>query len=84
MPLYEYRCDACGEEFEAFSTLAARQTAPCPTCGQRGRKLISPVGIVFQGSGFHVTDYPNADRTSGQTREKADVAVPEKKTPAAG
>ena len=57
MPLYEYRCDACQKDFEAFREAKARRKAPCPTCGRPGRKLVRAVEIIFKGSGFHVTDY---------------------------
>ncbi|MDY7076269.1 MAG: zinc ribbon domain-containing protein [Chloroflexota bacterium] len=47
MPVYEYRCDECGEKFELFVRSTTRKTAPtCPKCGShKARKDISLFGI---------------------------------------
>ena len=47
MPIYEYRCEACGEGFEVFVRSPARQANPtCPKCGsQKVRKAISLFGL---------------------------------------
>jgi putative FmdB family regulatory protein len=60
MPIYEYRCRRCGHQFEAFRTPKEREGVRCTKCGAPVRRLLSPVGVIFKGSGFHVTDYgPN-------------------------
>lgn len=41
MPLYDYQCGHCGESFEEFRSLAERETAPCPRCGERATQAIS-------------------------------------------
>ncbi len=56
MPIYEYACTACGERTEAKQGFADLPLEDCPRCGGRLRKLYSPVGIVFKGSGFYSTD----------------------------
>ena len=58
MPTYEYRCPR-GHAFEKFSPrMTSRQSATCPKCGKRARRLISGgAGLVFKGSGFYITDY---------------------------
>ncbi|MGH2702699.1 MAG: FmdB family zinc ribbon protein [Actinomycetota bacterium] len=56
MPIYEYACTACGERTEAKQSFDDPPLEECPKCGGRLRKLYSPVGIVFKGSGFYATD----------------------------
>ena len=56
MPIYEYACTACGERTEAKQTFDEPPLEECPHCGGKLRKLYSPVGIVFKGSGFYSTD----------------------------
>lgn len=56
MPIYEYACTACGERTEAKQSFDDPPLETCPACGGKLRKLYSPVGIVFKGSGFYATD----------------------------
>ena len=56
MPIYEYACTACGERTEAKQSFTDPPLEECPVCGGKLRKLYSPVGIVFKGSGFYATD----------------------------
>jgi putative FmdB family regulatory protein len=56
MPVYEYACTACGERTEAKQGFDDPPLEVCPKCGGKLRKLYSPVGIVFKGSGFYATD----------------------------
>ncbi|MFQ6101185.1 MAG: zinc ribbon domain-containing protein [Anaerolineae bacterium] len=51
MPIYEYRCDECGERFELFVRSSAQRTAPtCPRCGSlRVQKAISLFGVGGAG-----------------------------------
>ncbi len=59
MPTYEYRCDACGHEFEKFQSIKAGPIRKCPECGKlKVKRLISAgAGFIFKGSGFYITDY---------------------------
>ena len=59
MPTYEYKCDACGNEFEKFQTMSSDPIKKCPKCGKnKVRRLISAgAGLIFKGSGFYITDY---------------------------
>jgi putative FmdB family regulatory protein len=56
MPTYEYACTSCGERTEARQGFDDPPLKECPICGGKLRKLYSPVGIVFKGSGFYSTD----------------------------
>lgn len=59
MPTYDYLCDACGHEFEAFESITADPRKDCPECKQpKLRRKIGPgAAILFKGSGFYQTDY---------------------------
>lgn len=41
-PLYEYHCQACGEDFDKLQLIEGRDLVSCPTCGARADRLISP------------------------------------------
>ena len=56
MPTYQYTCTACGEPVEALQKFTDEPLTLCAACGGRLRKVFSPVGIVFKGSGFYRTD----------------------------
>lgn len=63
MPLYEYECMRCGVRFERMQRFTDDPVRVCPECGGEVQRLIQPVGIIFKGSGFYVTD----NRTSSST-----------------
>ncbi len=56
MPIYDFRCSSCGHKFEYFTFKLNGQQVNCECCGSVANRLISPVGIIFKGSGFYVTD----------------------------
>jgi putative FmdB family regulatory protein len=56
MPTYEYACTECGARTEVVQSIADPPLTTCTVCGGRLRKVFSPVGIVFKGSGFYRTD----------------------------
>jgi putative FmdB family regulatory protein len=66
MPLYEYQCEDCGVRFEYRQSINDEALEICPECGGAVHRLIQPVGIIFKGSGFYVTD----------NRGKSSTAVP--------
>lgn len=57
MPLYDYKCTKCGHIFEVQQKISEEPLKYCPACKGPIKRLISPAGIIFKGSGFHVTDY---------------------------
>jgi putative FmdB family regulatory protein len=59
MPTYEYKCEACGNEFEKFQSITAPAIRKCPVCGKnRVKRLIGTgAGLIFKGGGFYETDY---------------------------
>jgi putative FmdB family regulatory protein len=56
MPTYEYACTECGDRTEVIQSIADAPLTTCTVCGGTLRKVFSPVGIVFKGSGFYRTD----------------------------
>jgi putative FmdB family regulatory protein len=57
MPIYTYRCEECGVQFERTQKFSDAALTRCPECGKKSlRKVYTPVGIVFKGSGFYSTD----------------------------
>jgi putative FmdB family regulatory protein len=88
MPIYEYRCAACGHELEALQKLADSPLKECPSCGQsRLSKLVSAAGFRLKGSGWYATDFKNRSKTadksngesakgeSGKSESKGEPAV---------
>lgn len=58
MPTYDYECDACGHQFEAFQSMRDNALTVCPECNETAlRRLITGgTGVIFKGSGFYVND----------------------------
>lgn len=70
MPTYQYTCTECGEPVEAVQKFTDAPLTVCTACGGRLRKVFSPVGIVFKGSGFYRTDSRNGAAAAPATKEK--------------
>lgn len=64
MPYYQYRCKDCENEFETRQRMSDDPLTVCPVCNGRIRRVVSPVGVVFKGSGFYVTDARNGKSAS--------------------
>ena len=72
MPIYEYACTACGERTEARQSFDDPPLEECGRCGGHLRKLYSPVGVVFKGSGFYSTDAKSAKSGTKETASASD------------
>ena len=76
MPLYAYRCDNCGVEFERTQKFTDKPIKRCPECNKSAaRRVIQPSGIVFKGSGWYKTDSRSASSatvTSDSASKKKD------------
>jgi putative FmdB family regulatory protein len=57
MPLYEYKCQSCGEVFEVIQKFSDQPVAVHEKCGGPVEKLISTSALQFKGSGWYVNDY---------------------------
>ncbi len=56
MPIYLYQCDTCGVRFERRQHISESPLEDCPECDGHVRRIIQPVGVIFKGSGFYITD----------------------------
>jgi putative FmdB family regulatory protein len=79
MPIYEYRCDACGHQEEHLQKISERPLATCPACGKRSyKKQLSAAGFQLKGSGWYATDFkttgkkPAEKKTETKTETKSD------------
>ncbi|MDP7035698.1 MAG: zinc ribbon domain-containing protein [Planctomycetota bacterium] len=62
MPTYDYRCNECSHEFEAFQRISEEPLQTCPECEGNVKRLIGAgAGLIFKGSGFYITDYRKAE-----------------------
>jgi putative FmdB family regulatory protein len=59
VPTYQYACTECGDRSEVVQRFSDDPLTVCTACGGKLRKIFSPVGIVFKGSGFYRTDSRN-------------------------
>lgn len=74
MPIYEYKCQNCGERYERLQKFSDPPCKKCPHCGGPLRKLISSPAIQFKGNGFYITDYAKKNSPSEEKKSKADQA----------
>jgi putative FmdB family regulatory protein len=85
MPTYDYICDDCHHEFEAYESIKADSQTICPTCHEPRlrRKIGAGAAILFKGSGFYQTDYRSdsykkgaeADKTASEPAKPADSSA---------
>jgi putative FmdB family regulatory protein len=73
MPTYDYICDACQHEFEAFESIKADSQTICPVCREPKlrRKIGAGAAILFKGSGFYQTDYRSDSYKKGAEADKS-------------
>ena len=61
MPIYEYRCSACGFQKEFLQRLNDVPPTECPQCGKRSlKKLVTAAGFHLKGTGWYATDFKNS------------------------
>lgn len=72
MPIYEYRCDACGHELEKIQKMADPALTECPQCGKSTlKKLVSASGFKLKGTGWYATDFKDNDKAKKKKAAKA-------------
>jgi len=77
MPIYEYKCQDCGEITEILQKFSDKPLSQCPSCGGKVAKIISNCTFQLKGSGWYVTDYKNKER--GRDKESESKKDEEKK-----
>ena len=93
MPIYLYECDSCGLRFERLQRMSDDPLTDCPECEGQVHRVIQPVGIIFKGSGFYITDNrggssptltpPKEEKTKEKSAAKEDSSGGESKAEAA-
>jgi putative FmdB family regulatory protein len=87
MPTYQYACTSCGEDLEVVQKFTDDPLTVCPKCSGALRKVFTPVGVVFKGSGFYKTDSRTTSGSSAkpaETKTGEDTSTPAKSTHSAG
>jgi len=72
MPIYQYECSQCHYSFERMQSFRSDPVRECPECNGLVRRVISPVGVIFKGPGFYITDnrsVSSGSKTSSKTKE---------------
>jgi len=63
MPIYEYRCEACGHELEALQKMSDAPLTECPECGRPAlKKLVSAAAFRLKGGGWYETDFKSGKK----------------------
>lgn len=83
MPTYQYACTApsCASRFELVQSFTDPNASECPICAGPVRKVFSPVGVVFKGSGFYRNDSRKA--AGKHADSESTKSEPSTSTPAA-
>jgi putative FmdB family regulatory protein len=83
MPIYTYRCENCGVQFERQQHFDEQPLTWCPECNKKAlRKVYLPVGIVFKGSGFYSTDHRSPSGAGRANSSKSETSEKKSETPA--
>ena len=63
MPIYEYRCEKCGHEFETIQKVSEEPLRTCPQCAEDAlRKKVSAAGFRLKGGGWYETDFKSGSK----------------------
>jgi putative FmdB family regulatory protein len=77
MPIYAYRCDACGHAVDLLRKVSDPPLSVCPACGADAfRKQVTAAGFQLKGSGWYVTDFrggPQASKSDGKAEAKPEA-----------
>lgn len=85
MPIYEYRCTACGHDLEKLQRLGDAPLTDCPACGKaKLRRLVSAAGFRLKGSGWYETDFKKDGKKNLHDSHSVDKAPATKKEESAG
>ncbi|XZG69838.1 FmdB family zinc ribbon protein [Chitinibacteraceae bacterium HSL-7] len=68
MPIYAYRCAACGHGDEHMQKMSDAPLSACPSCGaERYEKQVSAAGFQLKGSGWYQTDFRSGSQSAGHS-----------------
>jgi putative FmdB family regulatory protein len=84
MPVYTYRCDSCGVQFEKHQSFNDQPLKTCPECRKKSvKRVITSTKIIFKGSGFYATDHKSpsgSESREGKSEKKAESKPAETKS----
>ena len=79
MPVYTYRCESCGIQFEKQQSFSDAPLKTCPECRKKAlKKVITPTKVIFKGSGFYATDHKSPSGDVPKKTESKKESKPEK------
>lgn len=85
MPTYVYKCDSCEAQFEQFQSFKDEPLKTCPACEGAVRRVLQPVGIVFKGGGWYITDSrKSSSATTNGEEKKTETTETKTETPGTG
>jgi len=70
MPIYEYKCNKCGKQFEAFQGISDPELKSCKFCKGKVQKLMSLSSFSLKGTGWYATDYKGKKPSATANKEK--------------
>lgn len=73
MPIYVYRCQVCGTEFERMQSFSDPTIPPCPEGHQDVVRVLKPPAIHFKGSGWYITDSRKENRRNGASEKEKET-----------
>lgn len=80
MPIYEYRCQGCGSEWEEVQKITESPVEVCPECGEpQAHRLISRTNFVLRGAGWYVSDYGRGSGGRAGEKKSSETKSSEKK-----
>ena len=79
MPIYEYRCGACGFQQEILQKMSDAPLKDCPECGKPSMsKMVTAAGFQLKGSGWYVTDFKSGAKPQAKADGKAEAKTDDK------
>ena len=73
MPVYTYRCDSCGVQFERQQSFHDAPLKTCPECRKKTvKRVITPAKVIFKGTGFYATDHRSASGSGSSSGKKSE------------
>ena len=82
MPVYTYRCESCGVQFERHQSFHDEPLKTCPECRKKTlKKVITSSRIIFKGSGFYATDHRSASGSSSRESKPESTEKKEESKP---
>jgi putative FmdB family regulatory protein len=76
MPIYDFKCSACGHQDEMMRKASADNTMECPSCKQTTfSKMLSAPSFQLSGTGWYATDFKNNNKPASQSPAKQEPEV---------